>query len=48
MKDLGVSPGPIIGEILEALLEVVTNEPALNEREALLARAREHVRSRAP
>jgi tRNA nucleotidyltransferase (CCA-adding enzyme) len=41
MKEIGIKPGPILGEILEALLEVVTNDPASNEREALLARARE-------
>ncbi len=40
MKELGVKPGRIIGEILEALLELVTNDPAANEREALLAHAR--------
>jgi tRNA nucleotidyltransferase (CCA-adding enzyme) len=41
MKELGVRPGRVIGEILEALLEAVTAEPALNERETLLAKARE-------
>jgi tRNA nucleotidyltransferase (CCA-adding enzyme) len=41
MKELGVKPGRIIGEILDALLEAVTADPAVNEREALLARARE-------
>jgi tRNA nucleotidyltransferase (CCA-adding enzyme) len=37
MSTLGVSPGPIIGEVLRALLERVTDDPALNERTALLA-----------
>jgi tRNA nucleotidyltransferase (CCA-adding enzyme) len=37
---LGVKPGPILGEILEALLEAVTQDPALNAREPLLERAR--------
>jgi len=40
MRELGVAPGPIIGQILDALLEAVTNEPSLNERGALVARAR--------
>jgi tRNA nucleotidyltransferase (CCA-adding enzyme) len=43
IKDLGVAPGPIIGKILDALLEAVLSDPAVNEREALLARAREYV-----
>jgi tRNA nucleotidyltransferase (CCA-adding enzyme) len=47
IKDLGVRPGPIIGQVLEALLEAVTNDPALNERETLLARAKEMVAERA-
>ena len=44
MKELGLAPGRIIGQVLEALLEVVIVDPALNEREALLAKAREIVR----
>jgi tRNA nucleotidyltransferase (CCA-adding enzyme) len=44
MKELGVKPGRIIGQTLEALLEVVIADPTQNEREALLARAREIVR----
>lgn len=40
MKVLGIAPGRIIGEILEALLEEVIAEPSLNGREALLDRAR--------
>jgi tRNA nucleotidyltransferase (CCA-adding enzyme) len=40
MKELGVKPGRIIGEVLDALLELVTNDPAVNERDALLALAR--------
>ena len=46
MKILGLSPGRIIGEILEALLEAVIGDPALNEREALLALARDVVRQK--
>jgi len=44
MKDLGLKPGRIIGQVLEALLELVIADPALNEREALLARAKEIIR----
>jgi tRNA nucleotidyltransferase (CCA-adding enzyme) len=43
MQELQLKPGRIIGEILSALLEAVTNDPSLNTREALLALARQHV-----
>jgi tRNA nucleotidyltransferase (CCA-adding enzyme) len=43
MKELGLAPGPVIGRILDALLEAVLTDPAANERDALLARAREYV-----
>jgi tRNA nucleotidyltransferase (CCA-adding enzyme) len=43
IRDLGLAPGPVIGRILDALLEAVTNEPALNERDRLMDRAREYV-----
>jgi tRNA nucleotidyltransferase (CCA-adding enzyme) len=43
MRELGVKPGRIIGEILSALLEAVTNDPAANEPAALLALAREYL-----
>lgn len=43
MTELGLAPGRILGEILEHLLEQVLEEPALNERDALLLRAREFV-----
>jgi tRNA nucleotidyltransferase (CCA-adding enzyme) len=46
IKELGIRPGRVIGEILDALLEVVTNDPALNVRDALVTAAREHLRSR--
>jgi tRNA nucleotidyltransferase (CCA-adding enzyme) len=46
IRELGVRPGPVIGEILDALLEAVTNDPGVNERTALLARAREHLGAR--
>jgi tRNA nucleotidyltransferase (CCA-adding enzyme) len=47
MKELGLKPGKILGDILDALLEVVTNDPAANERETLLVRAKEIVSARA-
>jgi tRNA nucleotidyltransferase (CCA-adding enzyme) len=46
MKVLEVKPGRIIGQVLEALLELVLTDPTLNEREALLAHAREIIRER--
>jgi len=46
MQELKLAPGKILGELLDALLEVVTNEPAMNERDKLLAKAREMVASR--
>ena len=46
MSELGLAPGRILGEILEALLEVVTNDPSVNERDPLLALAREIVAAR--
>jgi tRNA nucleotidyltransferase (CCA-adding enzyme) len=41
MRELEIKPGRILGVLLEALLEAVIVDPALNERETLLARARE-------
>lgn len=38
---LGLRPGPAFGEILEALLEQVLAEPALNTRDALIPLARD-------
>jgi putative nucleotidyltransferase with HDIG domain len=37
MERLGIGPGPRVGQILRALLERVTDEPALNDRDRLLA-----------
>lgn len=48
MKELGLAPGRIVGRVLEALLEVVIADPALNERETLLARARAVVEELGP
>ncbi len=41
MRELDLQPGPVVGEILDALLDAVTSDPALNERAALLAHARD-------
>jgi tRNA nucleotidyltransferase (CCA-adding enzyme) len=41
MRELGVAPGRVIGKLLDALLDLVTIDPAVNEREILIARARE-------
>ncbi len=41
MQELGLSPGPRVGEVLGWLLEQVVEEPSLNERDRLLRRARE-------
>jgi len=46
MRELGLRPGPLIGEVLDALLEAVIADPAANEREALLALARAVLASR--
>jgi tRNA nucleotidyltransferase (CCA-adding enzyme) len=43
MKELGLAPGPILGRILGELLEDVLTDPALNERELLLQRAKQIV-----
>jgi tRNA nucleotidyltransferase (CCA-adding enzyme) len=37
MRALGCRPGPMVGQVLQALLERVLEEPELNERERLLA-----------
>jgi tRNA nucleotidyltransferase (CCA-adding enzyme) len=41
MGELGMKPGPRMGEILDKLMEEVIEDPARNERAALLARAKE-------
>lgn len=40
MAELGLVPGPIVGDLLRELVEMVTEEPQANEREQLLAEAR--------
>lgn len=41
MKQLGLQPGPILGQLLAILLEEVIEDPARNEQEVLLTRAKE-------
>lgn len=40
MQELGIKPGPDLGRILKALLDEVVDDPAKNQREALLERAK--------
>ena len=42
MKTLGIPPGPVVGVILNELLQAVLEDPALNEKEKLLEIARQH------
>jgi tRNA nucleotidyltransferase (CCA-adding enzyme) len=41
MTEFNVTPGPVIGKILNELLEIVLDDPETNNRETLLAKARE-------
>jgi tRNA nucleotidyltransferase (CCA-adding enzyme) len=41
LRQLGIAPGPRYGQILGELLERATDDPALNQREALLRLVRE-------
>ncbi len=41
MSELGLAPGPLLGQILQRLLEEVLDDPAKNQRDVLLTRARE-------
>ncbi|WP_437572069.1 CCA tRNA nucleotidyltransferase [Sorangium sp. So ce542] len=43
MRELGIPPSRLVGEILERLVELVTEEPEANTPERLLAAARELV-----
>jgi len=47
MEALGLGPGPVVGETLEALLEEVIEDPGRNTRERLLARLAERRAGRA-
>jgi tRNA nucleotidyltransferase (CCA-adding enzyme) len=46
MRELGLRPGRIIGEILDALLEVVLSEPNANDPAVLIAKARALIQGR--
>ena len=46
MRELGLPPGRLIGELLGALLEDVVSDPAANEKERLIALARDHIARR--
>lgn len=41
MRELGITPGPKVGAILDVLLAEVIENPAQNTKESLIARARE-------
>jgi tRNA nucleotidyltransferase (CCA-adding enzyme) len=43
MRHLNLKPGPILGEILERLIEMVTDDPPANEPSRLLAEAQRFV-----
>jgi tRNA nucleotidyltransferase (CCA-adding enzyme) len=40
LREIGIAPGPQMGVILDRLLGLVVDDPSLNVREALLAKAR--------
>ena len=42
MNEFSITPGPVIGKILNHLLELVLDEPEINERDILLEKAREY------
>jgi tRNA nucleotidyltransferase (CCA-adding enzyme) len=43
--EVGLAPGPVIGRVLDHLLDLVTEDPAHNERERLLEAARSFVQA---
>jgi len=40
MERLGIAPGPLLGQLLALLLEIVIDDPQANEQEVLLERAK--------
>ncbi len=46
MTVFDLQPGPLVGEILNNLLELVLDDPELNRKEILLEKAREYVEKR--
>jgi tRNA nucleotidyltransferase (CCA-adding enzyme) len=47
LRALGLPPGPLYGEILRGLLERVTDDPSLNQRETLMEMVREGISEQA-
>jgi tRNA nucleotidyltransferase (CCA-adding enzyme) len=45
MEELGLKPGPIIGQILNYLLEKVWEDPELNEAETLTKLAQDYLQT---
>jgi len=41
MEEFNLKPGPVIGKLLNHLLEIVLDLPEMNTREVLLEKARE-------
>jgi putative nucleotidyltransferase with HDIG domain len=41
MDHFALPPGPIIGELLDFLLELILDDPAMNQKETLLSKAKE-------
>jgi len=41
MSEFGLAPGPLVGKVLNHLLEAVLDEPGLNQRETLIRLARQ-------
>jgi len=48
MREFGLSPGPLIGEILDYLMETVLDNPESNLREILLAGAKKYLEQKRP
>jgi tRNA nucleotidyltransferase (CCA-adding enzyme) len=46
VRDLGITPGPLVGELLERLLGSVVADPRRNRRERLMADARRYMEGR--
>jgi tRNA nucleotidyltransferase (CCA-adding enzyme) len=46
MKELSLKPGPVIGTLLEHLVELVTDDPSANTRDRLLEEARRFLAAR--
>jgi len=46
MRELGIAPGRVVGEILAELVERVIDDPALNERQLLIEEARRFMAAR--